>query len=101
MIDRGPVFASAKREGRGYRISYEPSTSPLESTAPSVTGFEFAGDDKVFHPAEARIDGDTVVVTCAQVADPIAVRYAYRNAPVAGLFNAAGLPAAPFRTDTW
>ncbi len=101
VIDSGPVFASAKREGHAYRISYEPSASALESTEPSVTGFEVAGADQVFHPAEARIDGATVVVTCPGVADPVAVRYAYRNAPVAGLFNATGLPAAPFRTDGW
>jgi sialate O-acetylesterase len=101
VIDSGPVFASAKREGHAYRISYAPSASSLESTEPSVTGFELAGADKNFLPAEARIDGATVVVTCAGVAEPVAVRYAYRNSPTAGLFNAAGLPAAPFRTDTW
>ncbi|HSI09708.1 MAG: sialate O-acetylesterase [Rariglobus sp.] len=101
VIDSGPLFASAKREGHAYRIFFEPSTSALESTEPSVTGFELAGADKIFLPAEARIDGATVVVTCAGVAEPVAVRYCYRNAPTPGLFNAAGLPAAPFRTDTW
>ena len=101
VVDRGPVFASAKREGRGYRVAYEPSTSALESTDTALTGFELAGADKEFRDAEARIDGNTVIVTSAAIADPVAVRYAYRNAPAAGLFNAAGLPAAPFRTDTW
>lgn len=101
VIDRGPVFASAQRESYAYRVSYDPASGPLESTAPSVTGFELAGEDRVFHDAEARIDGTSVVVTCAAVTAPVAVRYAYRNAPAAGLFNAAGLPAPPFRTDTW
>lgn len=101
VIDRGPVFAAAKREGRGFRITYEPSASGLESASPALRGFELAGDDRVFRPADARFDGDSVIVTCPSIADPVAVRYAYRNAPVADLYNAAGLPAAPFRTDTW
>jgi sialate O-acetylesterase len=108
VIDSGPVFKSAKREGSAYRIAYEPvagaaepSSGTLKASPAGLTGFELAGPDKVFHPAEAKIDGPTVVVSCAEVADPAAVRYAYANAPVAGLFNAEGLPAAPFRTDTW
>ena len=101
VVDSGPVFATAKREGSAYRITYEPATSALKAATAGLTGFELAGSDKVFQPAEARIDGATVVVTCAAVKDPVAVRYAYRNAPLSGLFNAAGLPAAPFRTDAW
>ncbi|MET0263387.1 MAG: sialate O-acetylesterase [Rariglobus sp.] len=107
VVDSGPVFKSAIREGAAYRISYEPSSgsepalSALKASPAGLTGFELAGADQVFHPADARIDGATVIVTSAQVANPVAVRYAYRNAPVAGLFNSAGLPAAPFRTDTW
>ena len=101
MVDAGPVFKSATREGRSYRIAYAPSPAALKSAAASLTGFELAGADQVFHDAEARIDGATVVVSSPAVADPVAVRYAYRNSPVAGLFNTEGLPAAPFRTDTW
>jgi len=101
LIDSGPVFASAKRDGHAYRIAYAPAASALNAAPAGLTGFELAGVDKVFHPAEAKIDGATVVVSCAEVPDPVAVRYAYRNAPVAGLFNAEGLPAAPFRTDNW
>ncbi len=64
-------------------------------------GFEVAGTDKIFHPATARIEGATVVVSAAAVPEPVAVRYAFRNVPDATLANAAGLPAAPFRTDDW
>lgn len=67
----------------------------------TTPGFELAGADQVFYPAEARIEGDTVVVTSARVAEPVAVRYAWRNAPAAGLFNREGLPAVPFRSDNW
>jgi sialate O-acetylesterase len=101
ITDSGPVFAKAVREGRAYRVFFQPSPSPLKSAAAGLTGFELAGADKVFHPAEARIDGASVVVASPQVAEPAAVRYAFRNAPDAGLFNDAGLPAAPFRTDNW
>jgi sialate O-acetylesterase len=60
-----------------------------------------AGEDKVFHPATATVEGDTVVVTSDQVSKPVAVRYGWKNFPVANLANKAGLPASPFRTDDW
>lgn len=67
-----------------------------------LKGFEVAGADKVFHFAKAEIVGDSVVVSSAAVPEPVAVRYAWTNAPVeANLYNADGFPAAPFRSDTW
>ena len=101
VIDSGPVFKSALREGAAYRVSFEPSVSPLKASGAGLPGFELAGEDRVFKPADARIDGATVVVSSAAVPAPAAVRYSYRNAPVAGLFNVEGLPASPFRTDDW
>ncbi|HVK07828.1 MAG TPA: sialate O-acetylesterase [Gemmataceae bacterium] len=64
-----------------------------------LAGFSVAGEDKVFHPAKAVIEGDKVVVTSEKVAKPVAVRYGWKNFPVTNLFNKAGLPASPFRTD--
>ena len=55
----------------------------------------------MFHPATAVIEGDTVVVTSDKVSKPVAVRYGWKNFPVCNLFNKAGLPASPFRTDDW
>jgi sialate O-acetylesterase len=101
VVDSGPAFKSATLEGSAYRITYQPSPSALTPSPAGLTGFELAGRDQVFHPAEAVIDGSTVVVTSLLVKDPVALRYAYRNAPAVGLFNADGLPAAPFRTDSW
>lgn len=67
-----------------------------------LRGFEIAGDDKVFHYAKADIQGNKVVVSHPSVPKPVAVRYGWADAPVdANLFNAEGLPASPFRTDTW
>ena len=68
---------------------------------PEITGFEIAGADQVFHAATAKIDGTSVIVSAADVAEPVAVRHAFTNAPKVSLFNAAGLPAAPFRSDDW
>jgi len=60
-----------------------------------------AGTDHVFHYADARIDGNTIVLKCKAVKWPVAVRYAFTNYPVTNLENGDGLPAIPFRTDNW
>lgn len=69
-----------------------------------LKGFQIAGADQRFVDAEARMDGDAVVVSSPQVSVPVAVRYAWDNYPEGmgcNLFSSAGLPAAPFRTDKW
>ncbi len=101
IVDSGPVFAQADHEGAGYRVSFTHTDGGLIAPQNGLGGFELAGEDKVFHPADAALEKNTVLVTCAAVPAPVAVRYAWRNAPLAGLFNKEGLPAAPFRTDTW
>ena len=67
-----------------------------------LRGFEVAGEDKVFHYARASISGSSVVVFSPDVPRPVAVRYAWSDAPEeANLFNSEGFPASPFRTDSW
>ena len=67
-----------------------------------VGGFAIAGPDRRFVWADARIEGDRVVVWSDRVAEPVAVRYGWANNPEhANLYNREGLPAAPFRTDSW
>jgi sialate O-acetylesterase len=66
-----------------------------------LKGFEIAGEDRKFFPADARIDGETVVVRSENVPRPVAARYAWADHPQCNLFNRAGLPASPFRTDDW
>lgn len=99
--DSGPVLAKAAREGQGYRLGFTNVDGGLVAPLLELSGFELAGEDRVFHAAAAKIDGDTVIVTSSAVPIPVAVRYAWRNAVAAGLFNDEGLPAAPFRTDSW
>ncbi len=101
VIDSGPVFKKAERDGAAFRVTFEPHGG-LRAPLNELGGFELAGEDKTFHPASAVIyDNNTVLVSTPQVPEPVAVRYAWRNAPLAGLFNHEGLPAVPFRSDDW
>ncbi len=100
FVSSGPVRQAVTTEGSALRILFSYADG-LKCTQPTVTGFELAGADRVFHPATATIAGASVVVRSAAVPAPVAVRYAFTNAPKASLVNADGLPAAPFRTDDW
>lgn len=99
--DSGPTFASMTREGSALRVRFTHASGGLIAYERPVQSLQLAGVDRAFHPAEARIDGDTILVYSAKVKEPVAVRYAWSNAPIANLYNGAGLPAAPFRSDNW
>ncbi|MCO5235566.1 MAG: sialate O-acetylesterase [Chitinophagaceae bacterium] len=66
-----------------------------------ATEFYIAGNDKVFFPADARIERDHVILSSKQVKEPVAVRFAFSNTAMANLFSKEGLPVNPFRTDDW
>ena len=100
VVFEGPTFAGVERRGDELVVHFEHATG-LHAREGSPKGFEIAGDDRIFHPATARVSGDTVILTAPAVTTPIAVRYAWRNAPVATLYNKAALPAVPFRSDDW
>ena len=101
LADEGPRFARAERVAEGYRIHFSAALGGLVTPREQLTGFELAGDDRAFRPAQARIEGETVLVLAEAGSEPVAVRYAWRNAPEVSLYNREGLPAAPFRTDAW
>jgi sialate O-acetylesterase len=96
----GPVFQSMQIEGNTIRLRWSHVGGGLVakgSDAGELKTFEIAGNDGKFVPANARIDGDTVVVSSSNVASPVTVRYAWQGFPAeANLFNKAGLPAGPF-----
>ena len=74
----------------------------LNPMGQELGGFEIAGADQVFHPAKAlRTSDTTIVVSSPEVPEPVAVRYCFRNWGVGSVFNASGIPLAPFRTDDW
>jgi sialate O-acetylesterase len=129
VVFSGPTYRSMAIEGNKIRIMFEnvggglitsrpPSTQPVAATdalspnAPlmplgasgplPLRGFSIAGEDKHFVWANAKIDnGGTVVVWSSAVPNPVAVRYAWANNPDCNLYNKEGLPASPFRTDSW
>jgi sialate O-acetylesterase len=95
----GPIFDSMQIEGTNAVLHFTHLGGGLEAKDSELKGFTIAGVDKVFHPAQAKIVGETVVVDSPEVAQPAAVRYGWANVPEGNLFNRAGLPASPFRTD--
>ena len=124
VVGEGPIYDSMKIDGKTIRISFTkesigsgltPGLPPwlpagtlpvlsgtIAPVAPSeLTDFLIAGPDQNFVPAKAIVDHDTVIVSSDAVTSPVAVRYGWSNTPTINLYNKEGLPASPFRTDTW
>jgi sialate O-acetylesterase len=97
----GPAFDGASAEGASMGVRFRFAGDGLTASGRPLQSFQVAGADRVFHPAAAVIRDDTVVVRSPAVPLPVAVRYAWSNAPEANLYSGAGLPAAPFRSDDW
>lgn len=97
----GPMYHSMTVEGNKIRIKFTHADGLTAKNGGPLKGFAIAGDDKRFVWAEATIDGSTVVVSSPQVPRPVAVRYNWADNPEGNLYNSAGLPACPFRTDKW
>ncbi len=94
----GPTFRQATREEGALRLWFDHVGDGLEARGGALAGFEVAGSDGRFVAARAEISGAAVVVSSPEVETPLQARYAWAAAPEASLFNAAGLPASPFRT---
>jgi sialate O-acetylesterase len=97
----GPAYESLKVEGNKAILSFTHLGNGLVAKGGPLTGFTIAGEDKKFHNAQAEIQDDKIIVTCDKVEKPVAVRFGWANYPVVNLWNKAGLPASPFRTDNW
>ena len=96
----GPLPAGHEIKGSEVVVKFTHAKG-LKSKEGAVAGFTIAGEDKQWHDAQAKIDGDKVTVSSADVPHPVAVRYAWKDVPVCNLYNGADLPASPFRTDDW
>jgi len=114
IVFSGPLYQSMKVEGNKVRLNFTQCGSGLalgsspynpagQSIPPQIklNGFGIAGADRKFVWADAVIDGNSVVVSSAQVANPVAVRYDWAESPFGNLYNKEKLPASPFRTDAW
>ena len=101
VVHSGPIYRSHRVRRSEVSLSFDHSGAGLESRGGTLTGFSIAGVDQKFHWAKARIEGNRVVVSSADVSKPVAVRYGWADFPVVNLFNREGLPASPFRTDSF
>ncbi len=101
VVPSGPIYRGHQIDGPRVSIAFDYAEGGLQCHGDALSDFEIAADDGAFVAAEASIDGERVVVTSEQIASPSAVRFGFSNAAEPNLFNAAGLPAAPFRTDDW
>jgi sialate O-acetylesterase len=112
LVYSGPVPQAVTRDPAGVRVAFREVGSGLEiGSAPWVgpgcvplptdhlTGFELAGADGKWQPADAKIDGNAVVVSSKAVPSPVTVRYDWKGTPDGNLYNKEGLPAPPFRGD--
>lgn len=97
----GPTFRSMDIQGNKITLHFDHADGGLVAKGGELKGFAISGEEKKFHWADAKIDGDTIVVSSKEVEKPLAVRYAWADNPEANLYNKEGLPASPFRTDDY
>jgi len=100
VMATGPVFAVAEKKGAAMLLRFE-GNPKLDLRGNGARAFELAGADKKFFPATAQLEGDHLMISSADVPEPLAVRYAWWNQPLVVLFGESGLPAPPFRSDDW
>ncbi|HUU20284.1 MAG TPA: sialate O-acetylesterase [Sedimentisphaerales bacterium] len=102
LVYSGPIYKSMEIEGEKIILHFDHVGGGLVAGSDGpLKGFGIAGADRKFVWADAKIDGDSVVVSSDEVSTPVAVRYAWADNPVCNLYNEEGLPASPFRTDDW
>lgn len=101
IVYQGPTVDKVEKQSGAIRLHFIHAEGGLVAKGGQLGQFQIAGDDQKWMWADAHISGDYIIVSTSLIQNPVAVRYAWQANPVATLFNGAGLPAAPFRTDTW
>ncbi len=98
----GPIYDSMTIKGNKINLHFKHINGGLVSkNNEPLKGFTIAGKEQKFLPAEAKIEGNEIVVSSKEIPKPVAVRYAWAADPECNLYNKVGLPASPFRTDNW
>lgn len=97
----GPQYKNIEKDGNKIQIYFDHANGLKAKKNHELKGFAVAGSDGKFFWAKAKINGDHVVISSPEVKKPEAVRYNWANNPDGNLYNAADLPASPFRTDNW
>lgn len=95
----GPIYKSMKVDGNKIILSFDHVGGGLVTKGEKLTGFTICGEDKKFVNADAIVQGDQVIVSGPGIEKPTQVCFGWANYPVVNLWNKAGLPASPFRTD--
>ncbi|MBN1783245.1 9-O-acetylesterase [bacterium] len=101
VVYSGPLLQGMRKEDGQIRLTFQHTGTGLIAKGGELKGFAIAGADRKFVWADARIEGNTVVVFNPGIPDPVSVRYGWANNPACSLYNREGLPASPFRTDNW
>lgn len=96
-----PKYKALEIKDNSVTVAFDDAPNGITSYGKEVTGFEIAGDDKVFYSAKAEVRRKSVVLTSDKVAKPVAVRYLFKDFTKAELFSTGGLPISSFRTDEW
>jgi len=94
----GPLFKEVKLQWKKIEVVFDHADG-FTSKDKNITHFEIAGSDGIYHPAKAKIKGNTVILTSKKVKAPLHVRFAWDNVAEPNLFNAAGLPASAFISE--
>jgi sialate O-acetylesterase len=97
----GPTLSSVRSLKGALQLRFDHADGSLRVKGDTLGEFSVAGDDGKWYWADARIEGRSVIVSSKSVPNPKFVRYAWQSNPAATLYNGAGLPASPFRTDAW
>ena len=96
-----PVYSNHVVEKDKIKIHFNNAANGLIAKGDQISSFEIAADDKRFLPAQAKIEGNTIIVSNKNIKNPVAVRFAFNNTAIPNLFNKEGLPVNLFRTDDW
>ena len=102
IIHSGPMYKSHEIHDNYVEVSFHFAENGwYNKEGDNIEGFAIAGQDSVFHWANVKLIGSTVVLSSDQVQNPIEIRYAWADNPKVTLYNSEGLPVIPFRTDDW
>ena len=101
ISSESPLYSGHTIEKDKIKIQFTNTANGLISTGDQVLSFEIAAEDKIFFPAQAKIEGNTIIVFNKKIKNPIAVRFGFNNTAIPNLFNKEGLPVNLFRTDDW
>ncbi|MEO7984595.1 MAG: sialate O-acetylesterase, partial [Bacteroidota bacterium] len=101
IVYSGPIYDKMEISGNNIKVYFKQAGSGLVAKDGELKGFAIAGEDKKFVWANAKIEGNTLIVSSPEILNPVAVRYGWGNNPVTSLYNKEKLPASPFRTDSF